>query len=60
MPYKKIMVGLSCRGDETAVIKEAVYLSKIHNAELCVIHVNEPHAGEMSMMMDNPEKKISP
>jgi len=59
MSYKKIMLALCCRGDETAVIKEAAYLSKIHNAELLVIHINEPHAGDMSMMMDNPEKKIN-
>jgi nucleotide-binding universal stress UspA family protein len=57
MSYKKIMVGLCGRGDENKVIQEAVKLAEIHGAELTVLHVNDPHAGEMSMMMDNPEAK---
>ncbi len=59
MSYQKIMVGLCGRGDENKVIQEAVKLAEIHGAELTVLHVNDPHAGEMSMMMDNPESKYT-
>ncbi|MFQ6612974.1 MAG: universal stress protein [Fidelibacterota bacterium] len=57
MSYKKIMVGLCGRGDENKVIQEVVELARVHGAELTVLHVDDPHAGEMSMMMDNPEDK---
>ncbi len=57
MSYKKIMVALCGRGDEQEIIREAVTLAEIHGAKLTAIHVNDPHAGEMSMMMDNPELK---
>ncbi len=59
MPYKSILVALCGRGDEKKVIKEAVKLAELNRAELKAIHVNEPHAGEMSMMMDNPDVKYT-
>ena len=53
MGYKKIMVALSGRGDETPVIDEAARLKNSFNAKLITVHVNDPHAGKMSMMMDS-------
>jgi len=57
MTYKNIMVGLCGRGDESPVITEAIKIA--NGGHLTFIHVNDPHAGEMSMMMDSPEKKFS-
>ncbi|MFQ6678529.1 MAG: universal stress protein [Fidelibacterota bacterium] len=56
MSYENILLALCCRGDEREVIYEAVELKKKLNANLSVIHVAEPHAGEMSMMMEAPMK----
>lgn len=52
MSYKNIMLALCCRGDEKEVIREAVKLKNQLGANLIVIHIGDPHAGEMSMMMD--------
>ncbi|HIA24176.1 MAG TPA: universal stress protein [Candidatus Marinimicrobia bacterium] len=54
--YKKIMVALMGDGSEQLVIEHAVNLSNDLKANLVVIHVNDPHAGKMSMMMDSPKK----
>lgn len=43
-------------GDEKRVIEHAIAVSEKFNAKLTAIHVNDEHAGEMSMMMDSPEK----
>jgi nucleotide-binding universal stress UspA family protein len=59
MAYKKILVALSCTGNEIAVIDEAVRLTNTLNAELHVLHVNDPHAGEMSMMMESAGHKYT-
>ena len=56
MPYKKISVALAGTPDEIQMIDEAVRLAITLKAQLCVIHVNLPHAGEMSMMMSSPKK----
>lgn len=56
MPYKKISVALAGTPDEIQMIDEAVRLAITLKAQLCVIHVNLPHAGEMSMMIDSPKK----
>lgn len=58
MDFKKILVALCGRGDERRVIETAVYLAQTHSASLAAIHVNEPHAGEISMMMDSPGPKL--
>lgn len=50
MNYKNIMVGLCGRGDESAVILEAIKIA--NGGHITFIHINDPHAGEMSMMMD--------
>jgi nucleotide-binding universal stress UspA family protein len=56
MTYTKILLALSCGDDESRVITAAVHLARQLDATLGVIHVNEPHAGEPSMMMDSPPK----
>ena len=43
-------------GDEKRVIEHAIAVSEKFNAKLTAIHVNDEYAGEMSMMMDSPEK----
>lgn len=53
MSYNTILVALVARGDEAAVIREAVTMAETHGAKLIAIHVNDPRAGEMSMMMDS-------
>ena len=50
------MVALIGDGSEQPVIQQAVNIANDLKANLVVIHVNEPHAGEMSMMMDSPKK----
>lgn len=55
MSYKNIVLALCGRGDEGKVIKEAFNLKDQLNADLSIVHVNDPHAGEMSMMMDSPK-----
>ena len=50
------MVALIGDGSEQPVIEQAVNIANDLKANLIVIHVNEPHAGEMSMMMDSPKK----
>jgi nucleotide-binding universal stress UspA family protein len=52
MSYRRIMVALACRDDESRVIDEAVRFANTLNVQLVVVHVNDPHAGEMSMLMD--------
>jgi nucleotide-binding universal stress UspA family protein len=56
MPYKNIAVALAGKDDEIPMIDEAVRLAITLKAKLYVLHVNEPHAGEISMMMDSPNK----
>ena len=56
MPYKKIAVALAGKVDEIQMIDEAVRLAITLKAKLSVLHINEPHAGEISMMMDSPKK----
>lgn len=51
MPYKSITVALAGKENEASVIRETIRLARIAEAELTVLHVNDPHAGEHSMMM---------
>ena len=51
--YNKIMVALVGDGTETEVVQHAYQLSTNLNCSLVAIHVNDTHAGEMSMMMDS-------
>ena len=54
--YNKIMVSLVADESEKVVVKQAYQMATDLNAKLVAIHVNEPHAGEMSMMMDSPKE----
>lgn len=58
MSYNTVMVALVARGDEAEVIGEAVKIAKASNAKLIAVHVNDPHAGEMSMMMDSAGPRL--
>ncbi|MBT3216880.1 MAG: universal stress protein [Candidatus Marinimicrobia bacterium] len=58
MSYNTILVALCGRGDEADVIGQAVTIAEMNHANLIAVHVNEPHAGEMSMMMDSPGRKL--
>lgn len=50
------MLALCGRGDEGDVIRKAMELKNQLDANLTVVHVNDLHAGEMSMMMDSPHE----
>jgi nucleotide-binding universal stress UspA family protein len=58
MPFNNIAVALSGSDTEIPVIDEAVRITINLKAKLCVLHVNDPHAGEMSMMMDSSKKFV--
>jgi len=58
MPYSKLLLALAGKKEENSVIKEAVRLATELNAELSVVHVNDPSAGKISMMMD-PEPLVT-
>ncbi|MFQ5674913.1 MAG: universal stress protein [bacterium] len=51
MPYKKILIALECTDEEETVIHEAIRLVRAFNAELSVLHVNDPAAGKAHLMM---------
>lgn len=59
MSYNRIMVALSGKGDEIKLIDESVRIKNSFNAKMVVVHVNDPHAGEMSMMMDSPGHRFT-
>lgn len=43
-------------GSEQPLLEQAHNIAGKMQSRLTVIHVNDPHAGEMSMMMDSPKK----
>jgi len=53
---KNIYVALEMDGTEKPVIEQAILFSEKLGGQLTVLHVNDHHAGEMSMMMDAPIK----
>jgi len=59
MTYRTIMVALCGRGDEMPVIHEAVKITHLSGGKLIALHVNEPHAGKMSMLMDSPGPRLT-
>lgn len=59
MHYNTIMMALTMRSDEKAVISEAIRMAEACKAKLIAVHVNEHHAGEMSMMMDTVGPKVN-
>ena len=52
MAYDKIVVALAGESDESSVIQEAVRLATNLDADLTVLHVNDPAAGKVTMMME--------
>jgi len=59
MAYKNILIGLCGRGDEKKVIEAAILIADESECNLTFIHVNDPHTGEMSMMMDAPDPRYN-
>ncbi len=59
MSYKRIMVALSGNGNEIKLIDESIRIKNSFNAKMIVVHVNDTHAGEMSMMMDTPGHRFT-
>mgnify|MGYP000023471648 FL=1 len=55
---KYIMLALVVEKDEERLIREAADIVEKTDADLTVIHINDPHSGEMSMMMDSPGPEI--
>jgi K+-sensing histidine kinase KdpD len=53
---QNIMIALEADGSEKYVVEHAVLLAEQLQAKLAIIHVNDLHAGSMSMMMDSPKK----
>ena len=51
MPYKTILISLEGKEEENSVIHEAVRVASNLDAELMVIHVNDPGAGKVHMVM---------
>jgi len=56
MPYSSILVSLAGKSEEKKVLDEAVKLANQLNSTLTFVHVNDPHAGKMNMMMDSLKK----
>jgi len=52
MAYGRILVALAGKRDEEDVIRESVSLAAAVGARLTALHVNEPAAGKMTMMID--------
>ena len=52
MPFDSILVALAGMDDEENVIHETVRLAQALGAEVTVLHVNDPKAGKVSMMME--------
>ncbi len=52
MPFKNILVALAGMDDEENVIHETVRLVRALEAQLTVLHMNDPKAGKVSMMME--------
>jgi nucleotide-binding universal stress UspA family protein len=56
MLYKKIFLSLSGKEDESKAIQECMRIVSALQADLTVIHVNDPAAGYAHMMMDTLPK----
>lgn len=53
MSYKNLLLSLNGTEDEKNAVEEAVKLAKFLQAEITVIHVNDPAAGKTHMLMDS-------
>jgi len=56
MPYSSILVSLAGKAEEKKLLDEAVKLATQLNSTITFVHVNDPHAGKMNMMMDSLKK----
>ena len=56
MPFDNILVALAGMDDENNVIHETVRLVRALEAQLTVLHVNDPKAGKVSMMMETQRR----
>lgn len=52
MPYDHIVVALAGERDEFTVVHEAVRLAEAVDARMTILHVNDPAAGKITMMME--------
>jgi nucleotide-binding universal stress UspA family protein len=52
MLYKKIFLALSAKHDESKAIQECMRVATALEADLTVVHINDPAAGHAHMMMD--------
>lgn len=59
MTFNNIVVALVGGKDEIPLIDEAVKYAISFSSKLTVVHVNPPHAGEISMMMESTGKKLN-
>jgi len=53
MKYQSIVLALSCSESSSPLIEAAFDCVKQYNTALKILHVNDPAAGKMSMMMDS-------
>ncbi len=53
MPFDNVLVALAGMEDEENVIHETVRLVRALDAQLTVLHINDPKAGKVSMMMES-------
>ncbi len=60
MNKKKILLALNGIEQEVPVIQTALKYVEILNANLTVLHVNDPDAGKVHMMMDHLQKVTRP
>ena len=59
MKYKSIVLALSCTETAQPLVDTACHYSNQYGAPLRVVHVNDPAAGKMSMMMDSVSHKCT-
>jgi len=58
MPYDRICVGISGRGDEHQVVRQAIQIARCTDAELTFVHVNDKLAGAMSLAFIDHGQKL--
>ena len=52
----KILLAMAGDSREMNLLQEAIRFKKLLGSMIDIVHVNDLHAGEMSMMMDSPKK----
>ena len=51
----KILLAMAGDSREMNLLQEAIRFKKLLGSMIDIVHVNDLHAGEMSMMMDSPK-----